>query len=104
MMDPKITPSGQTIVGPRPSARSQNTDAKLLIYGLFQKGRVLAQDEVDERSITARMERLRRLNQGSDRRTDPPRRYDALIGVQPSVQLIVEDEARPRPVPKLGPF
>ena len=30
--------------GPRPLARSQNTDAKLLIYRLFQEGRVLAQD------------------------------------------------------------
>ena len=38
IMDLKITPSGQTIVEPRPLARSQNTDTKLLIYGLFQKG------------------------------------------------------------------
>ena len=44
MMDPKITPSGQTIVSPQPLAPSQNTDAKLLIYRLFQEGRVLAQD------------------------------------------------------------
>ena len=29
-----------------PLAPSQNTDAKLLIYGLFQEGRVLAQDGV----------------------------------------------------------
>ena len=29
-------------------AQSQNTDAKLLFYGLFQKGRVLAQDAVTE--------------------------------------------------------
>ena len=28
----------------KPTARSQNTDAKLLIYRLFQEGRVLAQD------------------------------------------------------------
>ena len=37
-----MTPSVQTIV--EPLARSQNTDAKLLIYRLFQEGRVLAQD------------------------------------------------------------
>ena len=45
-MDLKITPLGQTIVKPQPLARSQHTDAKLLIYQLFQKGRVLAQDGV----------------------------------------------------------
>ena len=45
MMDPKITPSGHTIVkATAPLAPSQNTDAKLLIYRLFQEGRVLAQD------------------------------------------------------------
>ena len=27
-------------------SRTSNTDTKLLIYGLFQKGRVLAQDGV----------------------------------------------------------
>ena len=32
--------------GPQPLAPSQNTDAKLLIYRLFQEGRVLTQDEV----------------------------------------------------------
>ena len=33
-------------------ARSQNTDAKLLIYRLFQEGRVLAQDAVaGDRSV-----------------------------------------------------
>ena len=30
--------------------RSQNTDAKLLIYQLFQEGRVLAQDALDSES------------------------------------------------------
>ena len=45
MMDPKITPSGQTIVKPTALGPGANTDTKLLIYGLFQKGRVLAQDE-----------------------------------------------------------
>ena len=46
MMDPKITPSGQTIVKPTALDPVANTDSKLLIYGLFQKGRVLAQDAV----------------------------------------------------------
>ena len=47
-MDLKITPSGQTIVKPTALGPSANTDTdtKLLIYGLFQKGRVLAQDGV----------------------------------------------------------
>ena len=43
-MDLKITPSGQTIVKPAALGLGANTDSKLLIYGLFQKGRVLAQD------------------------------------------------------------
>ena len=44
-MDLKITPSGQTIVKPTALGPGANTDTKLLIYGLFQKGRVLAQDD-----------------------------------------------------------
>ena len=43
-MELKITPSGQTIVKPTALGPGANTDSKLLIYGLFQKGRVLAQD------------------------------------------------------------
>ena len=43
-MDLKITPSGQTIVKPTALGPGANTDTKLLIYGLFQKGRVWAQD------------------------------------------------------------
>ena len=35
---------GQTIVKPTALGPGANTDTKLLIYGLFQKGRVLAQD------------------------------------------------------------
>ena len=46
IVDLKITPSGQTIVKPTALGPVANTDAKLLIYGLFQKGRVLAQDAV----------------------------------------------------------
>ena len=47
-MELKITPSGQTIVKPTALGPGANTDTKLLIYGLFQKGRVLAQDGVRE--------------------------------------------------------
>ena len=44
LFDLEITPSGQTIVKPTALGLGANTDTKLLIYGLFQKGRVLAQD------------------------------------------------------------
>ena len=37
----------KTIVKPTALGPVANTDTNLLIYGLFQKGRVLAQDEVD---------------------------------------------------------
>ena len=37
----------KTIVKPTALGSVANTDTKLLIYGLFQKGRVLAQDGVD---------------------------------------------------------
>ena len=37
---------GPTIVQPTALGPVANTDTKLLIYGLFQKGRVLAQDGV----------------------------------------------------------
>ena len=36
-----------TIVKPTALGPVANTDTKLLIYGLFQKGRVLAQDGVE---------------------------------------------------------
>ena len=36
----------KTIVEPAALGTVANTDTKLLIYGLFQKGRVLAQDAV----------------------------------------------------------
>ena len=39
-----------------------NTDTKLLIYGLFQKGRVLAQDGVFRANQAAAFERLSRSN------------------------------------------
>ena len=41
---PSLDTSGQTIVKPTALGPVANTDTKLLIYGLFQKGRVLAQD------------------------------------------------------------
>ena len=37
----------KTIVKPTALGPVANTDTKLLIYGLFQKGRVLAQDGID---------------------------------------------------------
>ena len=37
----------KTIVKPTALGPIANTDTKLLIYGLFQKGRVLAQDGVE---------------------------------------------------------
>ncbi len=40
------TRPSKTIVKPRALGPVENTDTKLLIYGLFQKGRVLAQDGV----------------------------------------------------------
>ena len=49
-MELKITPSGQTIVKPTALGPVANTDTKLLIYGLFQKGRVLAQDDMVSRT------------------------------------------------------
>ena len=37
----------KTMVKPTALGPIANTDTKLLIYGLFQKGRVLAQDEIE---------------------------------------------------------
>ena len=44
VLDLKRAPSGQTIVKPTALGPVAHTDTKLLIYGLFQSGRVLAQD------------------------------------------------------------
>ena len=49
VLDLKIAPSGQTIVKPTALGPVANTDTNLLIYGLFQKGRVLAQDGTERR-------------------------------------------------------
>ena len=46
----------KTIVKPTALGPVANTDTKLLIYGLFQKGRVLAQDGV-ERLVWALLHR-----------------------------------------------
>ena len=43
---PEDNTLGQTIGKPTALSPGTNTDTKLLIYGLFQKGRVLAQDEI----------------------------------------------------------
>ena len=66
----------KTIVKPTALGPVANTDTKLLIYGLFQKGRVLAQDGVDMKSA-------RRLgNIGSERRMRPR----AIVVVTPFTQ------------------
>ena len=57
-MELKITPSGQTIVKPTALGPGANTDTKLLIYGLFQKGRVLAQDGVGNWALRVNQEML----------------------------------------------
>ena len=41
----------KTIVKPTALGPVANTDTKLLIYGLFQKGRVLAQDGVADAAV-----------------------------------------------------
>ena len=60
IMDLKITPSGQTIVKPTALGPGANTDTKLLIYGLFQKGRVLAQDGGEMTKSPITLQELRR--------------------------------------------
>ena len=48
-----IPRSPKTIVKPTALGPVANTDTKFLIYGLFQKGRVLAQDGVAEARPTS---------------------------------------------------
>ena len=50
----------KTIVKPTALGPVANTDTKLLIYGLFQKGRVLAQDGDDLASRPTRPARTSR--------------------------------------------
>ena len=64
IIDLKITPSGQTIVKPTALGPVANTDTKLLIYGLFQKGRVLAQDEVQAQLQAGAAKPRRRTTKG----------------------------------------
>ena len=47
----------ETIVEPTALGTVANTDIKLLIYRLFQKGRVLAQDGVDGKFASDRSKR-----------------------------------------------
>ncbi len=54
----------KTIVKPTALGPVANTDTKLLIYGLFQKGRVLAQDGVGE--IPTDLHHERAVRPGSD--------------------------------------
>ena len=53
---PKV---GGTIVKPTALGPGANTDTKLLIYGLFQKGRVLAQDGVHDTTFFQASGRLK---------------------------------------------
>ncbi len=53
----------KTIVKPTALGPVANTDTKLLIYGLFQKGRVLAQDGVAYRRASAASAGLREFRQ-----------------------------------------
>ena len=54
----------KTIVKPTALGPVANTDTKLLIYGLFRKGRVLAQDGVQARAAPG-PERASPLRRGS---------------------------------------
>ena len=49
----------KTIVKPTALGPVANTDTKLLIYGLFQKGRVLAQDAVENFALPNLEQRYR---------------------------------------------
>ena len=67
VLDLKRAPSGQTIVKPTALGPVANTDTKLLLYGLFQKGRVLAQDGVSNLwRLTGRRLLGRRARERSD--------------------------------------
>ena len=65
----------KTIVEPAALGTVANTDTKLLIYGLFQKGRVLAQDGIRvyrvECDCRPTPDRAPRQTAGTDRRTVP---------------------------------
>ena len=60
----------KTIVKPMALGPVVNTDTKLLIYGLFQKGRVLAQDGIETRA-TERTSILASTVSGSSRSLPP---------------------------------
>ncbi len=74
-MELKITPSGQTIVKPTALGPGANTDTKLLIYGLFQKGRVLAQDEEHDPMTDLEMAAAGTLRAKASKRLDTMRAH-----------------------------
>ena len=57
----------KTIVKPTALGPVANTDTKLLIYGLFQKGRVLAQDGMEDHTVDDRPQRKQDWGQVLDR-------------------------------------
>ena len=79
----------KTIVKPTALGPVANTDTKLLIYGLFQKGRVLAQDGVGGDFLSLLLA------------ADPDSRET--IGAHRLHHSIVRSRGG-RPVPKLGSF
>ena len=74
----------KTIVKPTALGPVANTDTKLLIYGLFQKGRVLAQDAV-----------------GPSRRSDPDPTRTSRLGPRPCIGhrcVVLADQGVPSEV------
>ena len=73
-MELKITPSVQTIVKPTALGPVANTDTKLLIYGLFQKGRVLAQDGLTRSNLLMQVNRPVHFARARSRHQSPKQR------------------------------
>ena len=84
----------KTIVKPTALGPVANTDTKLLIYGLFQKGRVLAQDGVSKQELRQwPAEAVRPMQAESDRSGVPRPRRPAFLG--PRLPLSPSDPVRP---------
>ena len=64
----------KTIVKPMALGPVANTDTKLLIYGLFQKGRVLAQDGGEDFTEAVRMRWFRTRRGDPEVSATPPQR------------------------------
>ena len=64
----------KTIVKPTALGPVANTDTKLLIYGLFQKGRVLAQDGGEDFTEAVRMRWFRTRRDDPEVSATPPQR------------------------------